>query len=252
MTEKSKTADMRADLTELLEKIGFLGEAAVTGGGDRLQRLAQKIREWNDSINLVSRKDIGRLVSYHFCDSASLIPLVPRWTDIDVLDVGGSNGLPGLVLAAIMPDIRLIVCDSQKRRTAFLEDICGRQVRGREAIIPNSRFELGRIDSPGFQTAHAGFFDLIVARAVARMRPLVKWCLPLLKEDGGRLVAYKGSRSIEEMGQAEAYIFDHGGAMAAVVASPWSDTCNPLRLFVITERARHRQCPENCGPWKPV
>ena len=237
MNERLRSYEVEGDLTHLLNQLGAVRDVA-DGASERLRALAEAIIRWNDSINLVSRKDIARLVSYHFCDSASVIPLVRRWNGAEVLDVGGSNGLPGLVLAALMPDVRVLVCDSKKRRLPFLEEVCG--LDGRELpIVPNAGFEIARIDAEEFQAKYRGFFDVVVARAVTRMRLLAAWCMPLLKETGGRLVAYKGSRSIEEVNQAESSIFEHGGRMAAIVTSPWHQFCNPLRLFVITERGQN-------------
>jgi 16S rRNA (guanine527-N7)-methyltransferase len=240
--------DFERDLAAFLARFGHARAFPADGGrgvigtdaAERIRGLAEAITRWNGSINLVSRKDIARLISYHFCDSASLIPFLRRLNDIDVLDVGGSNGLPGLVMAALMPGMRLVICDSKKRRLPFVEEVCGPGEISRKArMIPNCRFELARIDSPGFRSRYGDFFDLIVARAVARMGSLVKWCMPLLKSGGGRLVAYKGSRAIEELSQAESCIFECGATMAAVVESPWRDTCNPLRLFTIVEKGRN-------------
>jgi 16S rRNA (guanine527-N7)-methyltransferase len=140
-----------------------------------------------------------------------------------ILDVGGSNGLPGLVLAAFMPKAKFTICDARQKRRGFLEEVCG-QAR--------ASFEIDRVDSEGFVGRHRDGFDLIVARAVTQMKLLARWCLPLLRP-GGTLIAYKGSRCSEEVEQAEGEIFGRGGVLAAVVASPWAETCNPLRLFAI-------------------
>jgi 16S rRNA (guanine527-N7)-methyltransferase len=176
-------------------------------------------------MNLVSRKDIDRLVSYHFCDSAAVLPLVGRWDGLKVLDVGGSNGLPGLVLASLVPRIRLTICDARQKRRGFLDDACAGL---------GAAFEMDRVDTKAFQGRHRRSFDLILARAVTQMRLLARWCMPLLAA-GGRLIAYKGSGCVEEVKQAHAGIFGQGGTMAAVVASPWAHACNPLRLFAIVK-----------------
>ena len=67
-----------------------------------LAGLSKHIHHWNNMLNLVSRKDIGRLETYHFCDSVSVLPLLDLESPMRLLDVGGSNGLPGLVLAPIL------------------------------------------------------------------------------------------------------------------------------------------------------
>jgi 16S rRNA (guanine527-N7)-methyltransferase len=208
------------------------GEKVRDDAEERLLRLAGAIERWNAVINLVSRKDIGRLVDYHFCDAASLLPLLNTGRPLEALDVGGSNGLPGLVLGALSPNLEFLVCDSRQKRRAFLEEVCCEDGASAVAL---GRFEIARVDSLAFQDEHAGGFDLIVARAVTKLRPLLRWCLPLLRP-GGRLVAYKGSRVEEEVREAQGYFLDHGGEMMAIVGSPLADTCNPLRTFAIAAR----------------
>ncbi|MGD8628659.1 MAG: class I SAM-dependent methyltransferase, partial [bacterium] len=66
-----------------------------------------------------------------------------------------------------------------------------------------------------------------------KLKQLLKWCLPLLAP-GGRLVAYKGSRCLEEIKQAEKYFWSHSGRYVIVAGSPWAEQCNPLRLFTIS------------------
>lgn len=246
------------DVESLLDLVGACGRPAEGMAKARLCYLAEAIIRWNEAINLVSRKDIGRLTSYHFCDSASVVPIVGWRSGLRVLDVGGSNGLPGLVLAALIPEIRLTICDARQKRRGFLEEVCGspeankRQVSGpetpspegrsrrltggaHEPVFDNALFEMERADSEAFQERHREGFDLILARAVTQMKLLVRWCMPLLGS-GGRLVAYKGSQCADELRRAEVEVFGHGGAMAAVAASPWANACNPLRLFAIVQK----------------
>ncbi|MFC1799509.1 16S rRNA (guanine(527)-N(7))-methyltransferase RsmG [Candidatus Eisenbacteria bacterium] len=190
-----------------------------------LAGLSKHINHWNNMLNLVSKKDIGRLETYHFCDSASVLPLLGLQNPVRLLDVGGSNGLPGLVLAATSPHVRTHICEPRHKFEGFLEAACG-------SLAGEATYELDRVDSPDFLDRHRGSFDLIAARAVTRFKNLLKWCLPLLAP-GGRLVAYKGSRCLEEVGQAEKYFWSHGGRHIVVAGSPWAKRCNPLRLFTI-------------------
>ena len=96
---------------------------------------------------------------------------------------------------------------------------------------------IARVDSESYRTSNAGRFDLIVARAVTRLRLLLKWCLPLLRP-GGYIAAYKGSRSAEEVRQAEGYLWTHGANLVMVLGSPFADKCNPMRRFAIVGKIR--------------
>jgi 16S rRNA (guanine527-N7)-methyltransferase len=227
----------KADVGRRFEKdvgglVGLLKESGVDirpETAESLTALSAVIHRWNKVVNLVSRKDIDRLVSYHFCDSASVLPIIRPATDIHLLDIGGSNGLPGLVLSAISPHVKVTVCDSKRKREAFLEEACHRIGTGVD-------FEIDRVDSEVFRDRHLETFDLIAARAVTKLRHLFKWCMPLLRP-GGYLVAYKGSRCLEEARQAETDLFRHGGTLLAIVGSPWASLCNPYRIFAIAGKA---------------
>jgi 16S rRNA (guanine527-N7)-methyltransferase len=225
-----RAASLEQAVPVLVRTMRACGEDIREDAEDLLMDLAEAIVHWNSMINLVSRKDIERLVSYHFSDSASLLPILHPNRPLNLLDVGGSNGLPGLVLASLSPHLAVTICDSQRKRQAFMDDIFSRlSLRG-----VRGRFEAARVDDSRFRSANAGTFDIITARAVTRLKLLLKWCLPLLNP-GGRLVSYKGSRCGEEIKHAQTYFFRHGGSMLALAASPLADACNPLRLFVIAE-----------------
>jgi 16S rRNA (guanine527-N7)-methyltransferase len=214
--------------TEVSELIAIMVDRDVRvrdGAVERLAGLAGLISRWNQAMNLISRKDVGRLVSYHFADSISVLPIISPQRGIRVLDIGGSNGLPGLAIGAVCPDLDLLICDGRKKRAAFLEEACA-------AVGPGSGFEIGRVDDREFIARHPESFDLIVARAVTGLKLLLKWCLPLLKP-GGALVAYKGSRCGSEAAAARKYFFSNGGSLLVVMSSPLEDRYNPLRKFAI-------------------
>jgi 16S rRNA (guanine527-N7)-methyltransferase len=225
-----KAGAIRDEIDALTDTLDRSGIALRKDAGERLVRLSDLVHEWNKRVNLISRKDIARLVSYHFCDAASLLPIIRPEVGISLLDLGGSNGLPGLVLSAVSPNIEVTVCDSREKRRGFMDEACA-------ALGNKASHVVARVDSDSYRTANMGRFDLIVARAVTRLRLLVKWCLPLLRP-GGYIAAYKGSRCVEEVRQAEDYLWAHGGNLAMVLGSPFSGKCNPLRQFAIVGKSR--------------
>jgi 16S rRNA (guanine527-N7)-methyltransferase len=229
MVALERASGSENEIRQLINLVEMSGVDVRPGADLTLGELTGLIDRWNKSVNLVSRKDIARLVSYHFCDSASLLPILKPRRDMAVLDIGGSNGLPGMVLAGLSPFLHLTVCDSKRKRRGFLDEA---QTELNIAI----QYEIDRADSAGFVSAYRDRFDLIVARAVTELRQLFKWCMPLLKP-GGCLVAYKGSRCLEEAGRAERPLIKYGGRLLAVVGSPWAEECNPYRLFAIAVKA---------------
>lgn len=89
---------------------------------DRLRLFADRLTRWNTRINLVAPSTIADLWQRHIADSAQLVPLAPleatRW-----LDLGSGAGLPGLVVAALRPDLHMTLVESDQRKAAFLRTV---------------------------------------------------------------------------------------------------------------------------------
>jgi len=85
---------------------------------DSLVRYTELLRDWNQRINLVSRRDTARILSYHVVDSLAVHRLIPR--DARVCDVGSGAGLPGIPLAIVRPDLQLLLIEASQKRGQFL------------------------------------------------------------------------------------------------------------------------------------
>lgn len=217
-----------ASIANMLDGLAQAGVSIKSDAESRLDNLATLIEDWNQRINLVSRKDIGRLVDYHFADSLSLLPILQPQGKLKALDIGGSNGLPGIVIGAVTDSVDVTVCDLKRKREPFLIDAC--QIAG-----DNTRFVMARAEDQAFKVEEASGFDLVIARAVAPLSTLMKWAMPLLRE-GGLLVAYKGSDLPKEIHHIEKGLARSGADLLIVMASPWASWCNPLRRFAIVRK----------------
>ena len=137
MHEDMHKTGNRIDL--MLDLLRRSGTDPAPGAKSRLIGLSEHIHHWNNMLNLVSRKDIDRLETYHFCDSASVLPLLGLDDPVRLLDVGGSNGLPGLVLAAASAHIRTHICEPRGKYEGFLDAACG-------IMDGRATFEHARVD----------------------------------------------------------------------------------------------------------
>jgi 16S rRNA (guanine527-N7)-methyltransferase len=179
---------------------------------------------------LLGPREVPRLWDRHVLNCAVLADLLPA--DSRVVDVGSGAGLPGVVLAVRRPDLRVVLVEPMQRRVDFLVETVDRLgltgqirvVRGRaeERLV---RVEVGEVDS-------------VVARAVAPLDRLVKWCLPLVPP-GCRLLALKGTRAEAEVEEHRAAL-RRAGAGAITVQTLGADVLEEPTWVVVVERATGR------------
>jgi 16S rRNA (guanine527-N7)-methyltransferase len=105
----------------------------------RLERLVMLLAAENQRQNLVSAASLDAVWSRHIADSAQLLRYVPRETR-PWLDLGTGAGFPGLVVAALRPDCRVLMVESRKRRVEWLEHLCA-ELQMPEARVLGSRLE---------------------------------------------------------------------------------------------------------------
>jgi len=86
---------------------------------DSLLRYEQLLRDWNQRINLISRRDTDRILSYHVIDSLAVQRLLPQGGR--VCDLGSGAGLPGIPLAIVRDDLKSLLVESSQKRGWFLK-----------------------------------------------------------------------------------------------------------------------------------
>jgi len=158
----------------------------------RLEILAAELNRWNAAINLVSKQTLPDVWRRHILDSAQLFSLAPtgarRWVDL-----GAGGGFPGLVIAAMArdsdPGPRVTLVESDARKCAFLASTA--RAMGLDVAVENRR-----IEQP---PAHR--YDVVSARALARLGRLVALAAPYLTADGVALFS-KGAGVDDELTEA--------------------------------------------------
>ncbi len=122
-----------------------------------------------------------------------------------VADIGSGAGLPGLVWAIVRPDLEVTLVEPLLRRSTFLAEVV-------EELDLAPRVHVLRARAEDLSPAS---FDVVTARAVARLDRLVHWTLPLVRV-GGWLVALKGAGAPEEVVEAAPGIRSLGGSPAVI------------------------------------
>ena len=77
--------------------------------------------KWNRTHNLTAIRDPAQMITHHLLDSLAMLPHLPAGADLRAIDVGSGGGLPGIPLALARPDLRMTLLDSNRKKTAFLE-----------------------------------------------------------------------------------------------------------------------------------
>jgi len=171
-----------------LEKLG------ITLDGDKLEKLEKyydMLVDANNKFNLTAITDKKDVYLKHFYDSI-LASLVFDSDNFSLCDMGTGAGFPGIVLKIVFPKIKLTLVDATKKKTEFLKEVV-RALELDDVSIYNDRIE-------NFAYLHEKEFDIVIARAVARLNILLELSSRMIKING-YFVAMKGSLE-EEIDEA--------------------------------------------------
>jgi len=226
--------DLPADAEERMAPPPPAGARVVFG--DRLalaERFTEILADSGVSHGLIGPREVPRIWERHVLNCAVIHPAIPA--DQMVIDVGSGAGLPGLALAIARPDLQLHLVEPMLRRTNWLSMAVS------ELALTNVTVHRGRAEEFwGVLRA-----PVVTARAVARLRDLATWCLPLLLP-GGCLLAIKGSSVTEEV-DADRAALRRLGAVDEVIESFGSgivDQETTLLRVVVGDRPIHRAGPK--------
>jgi 16S rRNA (guanine527-N7)-methyltransferase len=180
----------------------------------QLQRYQQLLIEWNKQINLVSRSTTEDVIyCTHFIHSLSPFFFCSVERELRVLDIGSGGGLPGIPIAILKPDLRMVLSDSIAKKAKAMESIVSELALSNVQVV-NSRAE--ELFPKGYMKEK---FDLVLARAVAPLPDLVGWSVPAVRrgapgmewKQSGRgttihlpaLMAWKGGELTDELAAME-------------------------------------------------
>ena len=182
------TDALRPALTDIANQLQLtLTESQL----DLLLAYLELLVRWNATYNLTAVREPAGMLTQHLADCLAIVrPLSARLgdaRDVRILDVGSGAGLPGLILAATMPQLTVLCLDKVGKKVAFIRHALA------ELGLKNLRAEHARVEALA-----AGRFDVIVSRAFSSLAEFVSLTRPHLEQNGVWL-AMKGRHPTEEL-----------------------------------------------------
>ena len=204
------------------------GAAAVFGDALPVAvRYAELLAGPGVERGIVGPAEADRIWDRHLLNCAAIARLVPSraW----VVDVGSGAGLPGIVLALLLPSARVTLVESLARRVSFLEECVA------DLGLVNADVVRGRAEELAGRMAA----DVATARAVAPLEKLAGLCLGLLRP-GGRVLAIKGASAEAELARARPALARLGIAEARVTTVSGADDAATATVVVLSGSADAR------------
>lgn len=161
--------------------------------------------EYNENVNLTAITEHDEVMIKHFYDSLILSKSLPEGK-IKLLDVGAGAGFPSVPNAIVNNDLDVTIIDSLNKRIVFLNELCDR------LKLTNVKANHGRAEE--FKELES--FDVVTARAVARLNILMELCMPFVRV-GGLFIAMKSKNGNEELDEAKNGIKILGGEIVRVL-----------------------------------
>lgn len=188
----------------LSEKGIFLTEQQL----EQFRIYHKELVEWNEKMNLTAITEQSAVYLKHFYDSITAAFYLDFTKPMKICDVGAGAGFPSIPLKICFPHIEITIVDSLNKRIQFLEHL------SKELKLTEVQFIHSRAEDFG-QSIHREKYDIVTARAVARLSVLAELCVPLVKK-GGVFAAMKAASAADELEDAEKALQKLGVKLEAV------------------------------------
>lgn len=195
---------------------------------EQFQTYYQLLVEWNEKMNLTSITEEHDVYLKHFYDSITPSFYYDFDEELSICDVGAGAGFPSIPLKIVFPELKVTIVDSLNKRIQFLNHLAA------ELGLQDVSFVHDRVESYG-KGAYRESYDIVTARAVARLTVLSELCLPLVKK-GGQFIALKSSKGEEELQEANFAINILGGNVKETFSFELPEDAGERQMIVIDKR----------------
>lgn len=196
----------------------------------QFQTYYQMLVEWNEKMNLTSITEEHEVYLKHFYDSIAPSFYTDLTQPLTICDIGAGAGFPSIPLKIIFPNLHVTIVDSLNKRIHFLNQLA-------EALgLENVSFVHDRAETYG-KGIYRESYDIVTARAVARLSVLSELCLPLVKK-GGQFIALKSSKGEEELAEAGFGIGVFGGKVQDTISYELPEDAGERQMIIIEKRSQ--------------
>ena len=139
----------------------------------QFQQLLPLYQEWNEKINVISRKDMENFYLHHVLHSLTIATRFDFLPGQQIMDLGCGGGFPGVPLAIFFPETNFHMVDSINKKLTVVKEVA--------AALELNNFTVEHSRAEDIKNRH---FDSIVSRAVAPLKDLWRWSKPLVRKQG--------------------------------------------------------------------
>lgn len=201
----------------------------------------QELVEWNEKINLTAITEEEEVYEKHFYDCITAAFHTDMTQELSICDIGAGAGFPSIPLKICFPHLKVTIIDSLKKRITFLNHLAN------TLGLTDVAFYHDRAENAGKNDTFREQYDLVTARAVARMSVLSELCLPFVKK-GGYFVAMKGSQAKEELETGKAAIELLGGEVESIDTFTLSPDAGERSIVKIAKKRKTpKKYPRKAG-----
>ncbi|WP_373492825.1 16S rRNA (guanine(527)-N(7))-methyltransferase RsmG [Aquiflexum sp.] len=170
---------------------------------DKFSKLKPIYEEWNEKINVISRKDVEHFYERHVLHSLGIAKVIEFKPGTKILDIGTGGGFPGIPLAILFPDTHFHLVDSIGKKITVVKDVA------RQLKLTNVEAQQIRAEDLVRR------YDFIVSRAVTRFANFLPWVKGKFKREDfnefqNGMLLLKGGDVDEEMEERDlSYVSYH-------------------------------------------
>lgn len=143
---------------------------------EQLDKYYHLLVEWNEKINLTRIIEEKDVYLKHFYDSLTLSRVIDLNKELTICDIGTGAGFPGMVLKIVFPQLKIVLVDALLKRINFLNIVI------KELGLSNIETVHARAED--YSKFHQKEFDIVTCRAVSRLKKLLEYTVPLVKQGG--------------------------------------------------------------------